>query len=384
MVRGPISLVIVSVLTLAILAVVVGGPRVFDSILPPRVAEMLAAVLDPGMMNDGPVKGDGKSPDNYLDDTSDGIVARGPIAARFGNEPVFIADVISGYTTRVEADIPAEIMTIRPILGCRLTPPLEGTEVGHVVAGTSGVRTALSTYNDANLAAAVQGFVNVYREAGVVDPFLSPPQPYEAYDVAVTETRAPVYLVLENRWTTPRLWNVHLAEGARIERVILLGGGQAGVANLDPVVPVEVILHDGLAACGIAPSYSLNDGHLFFQSMANGALDSDEATEKLALIEASVAAYDTWFRDSFGIPASESRIGFDRGTISVVGPVPGAADPKAVFAPVKGSKIRTTQDQFFEIEGQVAKGESFTDRVKAIATNFAFGNLDYLRQGVRF
>lgn len=384
MVRGPISLLIVGVLSLAVLAVVFGGPKVFDGILPPRVAEMLAAVMDPSMMNNGPVKGDGKSPDNYLEDNSDGLAARGPIAARSGNEPVFIADVISGYTTRVDAEIPAEIMTIRPILGCRLTPPLEGTEVGHVVAGTSEVRTALSTYNDAHLAEAVQKLVNVYRETGVVDPFLGPPKPYEAYDVAVTETRAPVYLVLENRWTTPRLWNIHLAEGARIERVILLGGGQAGVANLDPVVPVEVILYDGLGACGIAPAYPLNEGHLFFQSMANGAMSSAEAEEKLARIEADVLAYDTWFRNSFGITAGDSRIGFDKGTISVVGPVPGEADPKAVFAPIKGAKIRTTQDQFFEIQGQVAEGESFTDRVKAIATNFAFGNLEYLRQGVRF
>jgi hypothetical protein len=384
MVRGPISLSIVGGLSLAILAVVVGGPKVFDGILPPRLTEMLAALMDPAMMNDGPVKGDGKSPDNYLDDNADGLVARGPIAARFDNEAVFVADVISGYTTRVESDLPAEIMTIRPILGCRLTPPLQGTVVGHVVAGTSGVRTALSTYNDTMLAEAVQGFVNVYRDLGAVDPFLTTPQPYEAYDVAVTETRAPVYLVLEDRWTTPRLWNIHLAEGARIERVILLGGGQAGVANLDPLVPVEVILHQGLEACGIAPTYPLNEGHLFFQSMANGAMSSNEAEQKLALIDAGVAAYDTWFRDSFGITASESRIGFDKGTISVVGPVPGAADPKAVFAPIKGAKIRTTQDQFFEIEGQVAEGESFADRVKAIATNFAFGNLDYLRQGVRF
>jgi hypothetical protein len=323
-------------------------------------------------------------PGQYLLDGPDGLGVEGPIAAMAGNRPVFIADVIDGYTTRIEADVPAEIMTIRPILGCRLTPPLQGTLVGHVVAGSSGVRTALATYNDTQLAAEVQVFVDAYREQGIADPALRTAPVYEAYDVAVTETGAPVYLVLENRWPVPRLWNIHLAEGARIERVILLGGGQAGVANLDPVVPVEVILHEGLGACGIRPDYPLNLGHLVFQSMANGAMSPAEAEEKLALIDARVAAYDTWFRDSFGVTASESRIGFDEGTISVIGPVPGAADPKAIFAPIKGAKIRTTQDQFFEIQGQVAKGESFTDRVQAIATNFAFGNLDYLRQGMRF
>jgi hypothetical protein len=382
MVRGPVSFVVASVVALVVVGLVSFGPRVFDGILPPRLVDMLAAVMEPGM--GGPVKGDGTAPGDFLADSSDGLNARGPIAARSGNEPVFISDVISGYTTRVASEVPAEIMTIRPILGCRFTPPLEGTVVGHVVAGRSDIRTSLSTYNDAVLASSVQGFVNVYRELGVPDPFFNPPPPYEGYDVAVTETRAPVYLVLENQWGQDRLWNIHLAEGARIERVVLLGGSQAGVANLDPVVPVEVILNDGLGACGISPAYPLNDGHLFFQSMENGAMSSAEAEEKLAAIQSRIDSYDTWFRDSFGMTATESRIGFDEGTISVVGPVPGVADPKAVFAPIEESKIRTTQDQFFEIAGQVAEGEGFEARVRAIATSFAFGDLKYLRQGVGF
>ena len=383
MVRGPVTLLIVSVIALTIVGLAFGGPRMLDGILPARVADMLASVMKPGTMG-GPVNGDGSDPADYLSDSSDGVSARGPIAARVGNLPVFISDVITGYTTLVESDVPAEIMTVRPILGCKFTPPLEGTVVGHVVAGKSGVRTALSTYNDLTLAESVQTFVNVYRELGIADPFFGSPPAYEGYDIAVTETRAPVYLVLEDKWGQDRLWNIHLAEGARIERVILLGGSQAGVANLDPVIPVEVILNDGLGACGIAPTYPLNDGHLFFQSMQNGAMSSAEAEEKLAVIQSRVDAYDIWFRDSFGMTATESRIGYDEGTLSVVGPVPGAADPKAVFAPIKGSKIRTTQDQFFEIAGQVAAGEGFEARVRAIATSFAFGDLGYLRQGVEF
>ena len=382
MIRGPISMLIVGAVMLAGLAVVMKGPQAFTRYLP----EKLATAIDGGMIGtfDGAVKGSGNRAEDYLDDGTDGLRAHGRIAAMSGNRPVFISDVISGYSTRVGTDIPAEITMVRPISGCRLTPPLAGTAVGHVTAAETGLSLSLLTYNDYDLADAVQGFVDAYRKSGMASPGEGTGLAYQAYDVAVTETRAPVYLVLENRWDTPRMWNIHLAEGARIERVVILGGGQAGVANLDPVVPVEVILQDGLAACNIAPTYPLNDGHLFFQSMENGAMSSEEAEEKLAKIDARVEAYDQWFSDSFGLAATDSRIGFDKGTISVVGPVPGEADPKAVFAPIKGAKIRTTQDQFFDIIGQVAEGEDFAARVKAIATSFAFGDLDYLRQGVRF
>jgi hypothetical protein len=381
MVRGPISMAIVGAIALAAVALVVGGPRAFEGILPPQVLDMVEAMAQPTDFDLAGRSGD--SPADFLDDDTDGLQAKGPIAAAAGNEPVFIKDVISGYTTRAGSDTPAEITTIRQIMGCRPTPPQAGSTVAHVRAGASKIDLAMSTYNDSHLAAAVQQLVNAYRSSGTTALLnLSGPS-YQAYDVAVTETAAPIYLVLE---TGPglRMWNLHLAPGARIERVVLLGGSQAGIANLDPVVPVEVILDDGLQSCGIQPAYALNQGAMFFQSVELGVISDEEAETRLAQINDRVAAYDTWFRDTFGIEASTSRIGFDQGTLSVVGPVPAAEEPKAVYASIEGAKIRMTQDRFFEIRGQVAEGEDFAARVKAIALTFAFGDLQYLRQGASF
>lgn len=385
MVRRPISLVIVGIVVLTGVALVFGGPRVFEKVLPPAAITLMDDLGSRSGMSSlvgGPVKA-GDVPADFLKDSLDGLAAIGPIAAGAGNKPVFITDVITGYSTRVETQVPAEITTIRPILGCLITSPQPGTVVGHVTSGRSQLPLALSTYGDQHLAEAVQTFVNLYRKTGVADTANSVGVAYEAYDVAVTETSAPVYLVLENR-DGNRIWNIHLAEGARIERVILLGGDQAGVANLDPVVPVEVILNDGLAACGIRPAYALNAGHLFYKSVENGAISAEEAAAKLAALQSEIDAYGIWFRDSFGVLASDSRVGFDEGTISVIGPVPGEVDPRAIYAPIAGAKIRMTQDKFFEITGQLAEGQDFASRVRAIATAFAFGDLGTLRQGVNF
>ena len=393
MVRRPISVLLGGMFTLAVGAFVAFGPRAFEGYLPePAIAFLEARGLTgltglTGQGGGGPVSGTGESPADYLEDAADGLHARGPIAAGPGNQPVFIADVISGYTTRVASDIPAEITTIRPILGCLLTPPADGSIVGHVANGRSGVRTALATYNDTQLAAEVQAFVDAYRKTGTSDPTARTAPAYEAYDVAVTETRAPVYLVLETGEGN-RLWNLHLAPGARIEREVLLGGDQAGVANLDPVVPVEVLLRDGLAECGISPAYPLNDGHQLVQAPSGSTASPEGAGSSLSAHLEAVARYDTWFQDSFGVRSSDSRVGFDTGTISLIGPVPGEvpgeAGATAVYAPISGSKIRMTQDSYFEIAGQVAAGEDFAARVKAIATSFAFGDLRNLAQGVDF
>ena len=158
------------------------------------------------------------------------------------------------------------------------------------------------------------------------------------------------------------------------------------MANLDPVVPVEVILDEGLSACGIQPALPLNAGHALVAACGCGRRKRRQP--KLAAHDAAADAYSRWFQDTFGVAAGPSRAGFDRGTISLVGPVPGGEGPtwsrRRSLQPIAGAKIRTTQDAFFEIPGQVPEGEDFAARVKAIATAFAFGDLANLQQGADF
>lgn len=383
--RGPVGVLVVSIVLLAVAALVVGTPGAREKVLPSAALAFVEGYLGPVGVAPAPGRSvhDGDVPADFLTVSVDGLHAEGPIAARPGNDPVFIKDVITGYTTSVSAGIPAEITMIRPILGCFLTPPQAGTLVGHATSGRSTMPLALSTYNDTHLADAVQALVNLYRKTGQVSVADRGDLTYQAYDVAVTETAAPVYLVLENR-VGNRIWNIHLADGARIERVVLLGGGQAGVANLDPVVPIEVILDAGLAACGIRPAYEPNIEPGIAQEGLDSADLEPEDTATLAKIYANADAYDIWFRDSFDLRPGQSRAGFEVGTISHIGPVPGVAEPKAKYAPINGAKIRMTQDKFFEIKGQVAEGADFAARVRAIATAFAFGDLGTLMQGVAF
>lgn len=367
---------------LAVIAVAAGGYAVLDRVLPNR---LLAYMDQVGLSSryGPPPTGTGDIATDYLVDGPDGMDAQGPIAAVAGNSAAFIRDVISGYSTRVSRDVPAEITTIRPILGCNLTPPSAGSKVGHVTAGRSDMPLAMATYGDADLAAAVQGLVNTYRETGKLVAASGEEISFQGYDVAVTETTAPVYLVLESS-DVHRIWNIHLAPGAQIERVILLGGAQAGVANLDPVIPVEVMLASGMEACGIAPAYRLSRGNALFASLEAGTITQDEANQTLAQLDDAVAKYDSWFELNFGVPAGASRIGWDRGTISVVGPLPTDGGVQAKWAPILGAEVRATQDSFIEIRGQIADGADFTSRVTAIATTFAAGDLTTLRQGVEF
>ena len=151
MFRSPLAVIIYVIGAVIGVGFAVLRYQVLDAVLPTEALEAMAkarTMLDSaaelpepgakrvvaGATTDGPGK--------FLINGPDGFRVEGPIAAMPGNWPVFIADVIDGYTTEVGSDVPAEVTTIRPISGCRLTPPLDGTTVGHVTAGGTGLGLA--------------------------------------------------------------------------------------------------------------------------------------------------------------------------------------------------------------------------------------------------
>ena len=99
-----------------------------------------------------------------------------------------------------------------------------GSFVAHIGAlGNPPYTMALSTYGDAELAKAVRQFAKIYRKSGRKQVHGLSDLSFTDFDVIVTETQRPVYLVLESPHDM-RLWNILLAPGARIERVVLIGG----------------------------------------------------------------------------------------------------------------------------------------------------------------
>ncbi len=205
---------------------------------------------------------------------------------------------------------------------------------------------------------------------------------FEVYDVAVTETAKPVYLVLQTR-NFLRLWNIHLAPGARLERVVLLGGDEAGVANLPDGVPVEVLRSSEIEACGLpTPFYPLNPGALLFQSLDSGVLKPEDAQATLDMIAAKGKAYDDWFRATFGVGADETMAGnWVDNSIAVAGPKPATAEARAFWQPITGSTALVTVDDYLEYAALADQGVDFASRVIAIATAYAWGDLENLRMG---
>lgn len=395
MVRGPVSMVIVGVLSLGMVALLFGGPRVFEKVLPASAIAWLETFGTDGTMQgigDGggffglggtkSAGGDGADPMSKLRDRKDGWEADASVATLQGGGLAFVGDVLQGHSARVRDHAPAEVSVLTPVTGCRFTPPSAEAHIGHAQAA-KGTSIGLATYNDSHIAEAVQVLVNVYRKNGTLRKATLNAHSYEVFDIAVTETARPVYLVLVG-WHGLTVFNIHLAPGARIERVALIGGDQIGVANLDPAVPVEVLRGDEAAACGAVPFYPPNPGNLFFQSVENGAIKPEELPGYLERFATALAGWEGYFQANFGTGATQSLSGDVGGVlVAAVGPVPVAPEARAVWRPVKGAALRVTVDQYVEMPG-APEGQDFASVVEGVARAFAWGDLKNLSQGVEF
>lgn len=387
MVRGPVSMGIALVLMMFMFLLVGLGPRAFEQILPESAIVWLETMGGIGDMqgmalvgggNSGN-SGGGKTADDRVRDSSDGWKVAGPVAALAGGAAAFPDQVIAGYSTRVRGDSPGATTVLTPRADCRPEPPSAAAAFAHVaIAGDTGLDLGLSTYGDADLAAAAQVFVNVWRETGMKNPFPSRGEAYQAFDVAVTETAAPVYLVVE-AVHGQRIVNLHFAPGARLERVVLLGGAQMGVANLPPGVPVEAIPASVLQVCARLPFYPLNPGHLFYQSVENGAIRADEVAGHEASHAAAVAGWEAAFRRMFGQGAGETLAGdWLDATLAVAGPLPATPEARAVWTPIEGAPVTLTVGQYVETAAMAREGKGFANRVEAIVRSFAWGDLELL------
>lgn len=217
-------------------------------------------------------------------------LADGSTAALDNGMAVATAAVLDGWRPPRMSDAPALRVPLVPLADCAATSPGPDDRLGNIRAGAGGA------------------------QAGPWDGIAA----LDNLDIAVTETRGPVHLVVQV--TRPRLLvNLHLAPGARLSRVTLLGGATLALANLPEGVPVEMVTAEGLAACGLNPA-ALDIGD-----------DAVPARDR--------RAFDDWFLRHFLRAPGHGLAGQDGAIVAVTGRPPADPAARAVFRPLDGAVL---------------------------------------------
>lgn len=158
----------------------------------------------------------------------------------------------SGTDLSKPTAFPAQVSRLTAEKRCDVTPPQEGAIVSIVNLYGSVTDTQIFPTTDALIATNVERLLkrsgetmlNLIGKIAIVDP-------YNLVDVVITETSAPVHLVLSAH--DQIIWNIVAAEGVQVSHVTLLGNKDVGVANLSADVPITAFDARMMKKCKIDP-----------------------------------------------------------------------------------------------------------------------------------
>lgn len=337
------------------------------------LAALVMAVLLSACSDDGPPDGD---PAALLKKEMRGY--RAPIGVMVGlNETAYwVESALAGYR-RADAkdDVPAALEFLTPNGGCNFGAPTKDEVLAKVQIDGSNMKGPIFAASNGDIATATQQYIANVQQRG--DEAFVPVNRGEGQlgvvDVVVTETSKPVYLVISYSFAT--IFNIHLADGARLSRIALIGSATGGVANVDKSVPVRSLTGRAMDSCEVAPLRMPADHWLFVRNVKeNSSLQS-----YLDRNRSQARAFSNWFRSNFGVGNEPDAIGSSEASHVLVGPLPESLDKRVTYRPLADAIVRLTKNDIVYGGSEDEFMAKKSVLIVMAATKFAGGDLNKLK-----
>lgn len=222
---------------------------------------------------------------------------------------------IAGYERAGPAAVPARVEPL-DTSSCVMAPPAPGALVRHVIVDRGAGEPPLF-------------------QIGADGPTGAMADRLRVVNVAVTETSAPVHLVLASESTV--IWNILPAPGATVSAIVAVSGAGVGVAGAPPGVEVQALYGEALARCEVRPARQPQEDWLFTRQAKKA---SGPQREALAGRRARAQAYDAWFRKWYGAPAEKDAIAQMGAGAVLIGPLPKTESARVPMRTLAGATVQ--------------------------------------------
>ncbi len=212
------------------------------------------------------------------------------------NEAHWIQSLIVGFSAPETSDSPAKVEPLEAPPHCRFPPPGPSEKLVHVQVGASRQNSNFHMISGREIADRAGKFVERYQKSGD-DPGVSPNRGGDrlyVVDVVVTDTQAPLYLVLAAPFNV--LWNMQIGPGVQIAQVALVGSQNVAIANLEPGTKRAALSGRQTERCRAQP-FRRPENHWSFVQRAR----KDSGLKEALMNRYAVArTYSNWFKKNFG------------------------------------------------------------------------------------
>ncbi len=266
-----------------------------------------------------------------------GLVYPGMSVLHAGSDILAFDSLVGGFDPAADQAMPASLRPVAPPDNCHPTPPGKDAVLYSAILEGSERKSTVWTLDQSAMTSRALAFLRNIKERGDFDKEISVDAtvgqyPLAVTDVLITETSTPVYLVLQSG--TSMVWNVTLAPGVRVERLVALGTGPVAVALADASVPVEII-GNMADSCKVYPARPLDDSWQVIRNERDYgvAFDHDK-------FETPFHNYRGWFEGAFGQRfETQGRAAQDAGFV-LIGPQPtGESTPLPAWQSLAGRDL---------------------------------------------
>ena len=255
-----------------------------------------------------------------------------PAVASTLPDPVQLGDLV---TAAAPSDASTQIGRIIPFdrnSQCNLRRPRAGEQVVNVRLENGTQTTAVRAIAAADLVQQVLGNVQDVTRRG--RPYAWTDQvtgDLTAVDVILTDTSAPIYLVLQNRGTGI-IWNIQPAPGVTLAHVAIVSSAISGLVSppatttfealldTDFVTPHEFGADDVIRACMVRPWRQPQPDWQVVQNAGSNVMLQNQIDS----FTKGYAAYNAWYTGALGVDAGTNLISPQTAAHVHVGPKPDA------------------------------------------------------------
>lgn len=305
-------------------------------------------------------------------------IASGPIATHDVGEAVFIDEAIRDWRPADTREVVGRVQLLEGRTDCAMTPPAAGTRLVNLLVEHSDTQVGLYSFGEAAVAEGVQDWFrdikySNWTEDDAIDRRYH--HQFDLHDIAVTDTRTPLHLVLQNPAPSNIVYNFHLAPGVEIARVSMLGGRANAVANLPETVPIEVINAAALEDCGTGVTDPRRVEHHITHRRNNGHVSDKDELEIRADWQIKAQAFDAWFARQFGVGSEASRIGLSYAEVTLIGPIWREGEAMGVpYRPFAGAYLVAQTEEHFVVPGLHEWPAAFDEEVFKLGRQLAGGD----------
>jgi hypothetical protein len=304
-----------------------------------------------------------------------------PVGVLMGADetPYWVQSAVANFRPAENSDRPAKIEKM-PANDCGFPKPGKDELLAKVHVDGSKMPSPVFGFSHADVGERTKDFISAYtHKKGDAKPRhkLKSDQ-LDIVDVVVTETTKPVYLVLT--YSFPTIFNIQLAEGARLARVALVGHDMVGLANVDATVPVSALTGSRMKSCGVTPVRKPAD-HWNFVRDAKNDPNNSALSEGLAKNMSMFYAFSGWYRSTFGDDSEPGAIGASIASHVLVGPLPETLEERVPYKSMEGSRLLLTHNDYVFVATEDEYREKHGEIILKAASELAGGDLKNLLAG---